>query len=337
MQQTSLPNPTSTEPPGGKEGSTTETSETTAKAPDPRILALENLLQSPQFKASERNRRFLRFVVEETIAGRAGRIKAFTIAVDVFGRGADFDGAVDPIVRIAAGQLRKSLRDYYTGAGRHDPVEIGLPLGAYVPSFEARSVAGQRLRQITRFLPSAGWLSAAAVIVSCAGLASLLVYNSYPGWRAAGAPPRAVVVLDAPRTSSSDPGVQVFAQILTQALWVKMGQHDSVRLVGVRPEDDLHAVSRQARELVGEEARLFQLLTTVQADGETMRIYWHLVDADTREAYYSSLYNEDIVAATRTDIADNVAADMAASLFSRNGVLAPTGVDGRILAKDLSE
>src|SRR5688500_10190511 len=47
---------------------------------------------------SERNRRFLNYVVEETLAGRSCRIKAYSIATEVFGRNADFDPQVDPIV-----------------------------------------------------------------------------------------------------------------------------------------------------------------------------------------------------------------------------------------------
>jgi hypothetical protein len=56
------------------------------------LAALDELLNDPGFKTSARNKRFLRFVVEETLAGRASRIKSYTIAVDVFGRSAEFDG-----------------------------------------------------------------------------------------------------------------------------------------------------------------------------------------------------------------------------------------------------
>ena len=48
--------------------------------------ALERILASPGFDASARNRRFLEYLVEETLAGRADRLKGLTIAIDVFGR-----------------------------------------------------------------------------------------------------------------------------------------------------------------------------------------------------------------------------------------------------------
>ena len=93
------------------------------------------MLVSADFDASERNRSFLRHVVEETLAGRAERIKAYNIATSVFGRDDRFDPQLDSIVRIEAGRLRRSLERYYLTSGRDDPVRIGVPKGSYVPTF----------------------------------------------------------------------------------------------------------------------------------------------------------------------------------------------------------
>jgi hypothetical protein len=59
---------------------------------------LERILASPEFAVPDRLRRFLRFVVEEALAGRAERIKAYTIAVEVFGRDDTFDAHSDPAI-----------------------------------------------------------------------------------------------------------------------------------------------------------------------------------------------------------------------------------------------
>ena len=98
--------------------------------------ALQRILSSADFDASERNREFLSFVVEETLAGRESLIKAYTIATTVFGRQADFDPSQDSIVRIEAGRLRRSLERYYLTGGIDDPVRIIVPKGTYVPVFE---------------------------------------------------------------------------------------------------------------------------------------------------------------------------------------------------------
>jgi adenylate cyclase len=97
---------------------------------------LGHVLASRAFDASRRNRDFLRFVVEESLAGRADRIKAYTIATSVLGRDEAFDPQSDPIVRIEASRLRRSLERYYLIAGQDDPVRIDIPKGSYVPSFQ---------------------------------------------------------------------------------------------------------------------------------------------------------------------------------------------------------
>jgi TolB-like protein len=91
---------------------------------------------SSAFASSARHRKFLGFVVEETLAGRASRIKAYTIATAAFGRSDDFDPQQDSIVRIEAGRLRRALEHYYLTAGAADRVRIVIPKGTYVPRFE---------------------------------------------------------------------------------------------------------------------------------------------------------------------------------------------------------
>lgn len=94
------------------------------------------VLGSPGFDASERNRRFLSYVVEETLAGRGERLKAYNIATEVFGRDSSFDPVLDSIVRIEASRLRRSLERYYLTDGTTDTVRITIPKGSYVPVFE---------------------------------------------------------------------------------------------------------------------------------------------------------------------------------------------------------
>ncbi len=94
------------------------------------------ILHSADFDASERNRRFLEYVVEETLAGRGHWIKAYTIATAVFGRDAGFDAGTDPIVRIEARRLRRSLERFYLKEGSGDPIRITIPTGTYVPRFD---------------------------------------------------------------------------------------------------------------------------------------------------------------------------------------------------------
>jgi TolB-like protein len=94
------------------------------------VLAWQGIARSPQLAE------LLRYVVEKTLAGEAAGIKAYSIAVDVFGRPLGFDPQADPIVRVQARRLRTLLEQFYQSDQSHVPVQIHLPLGRYVPDFE---------------------------------------------------------------------------------------------------------------------------------------------------------------------------------------------------------
>jgi len=96
---------------------------------------LDRVLRSPHFDGSTRSREFLRYVVEEVLAGRGAYLKQAAIAVEVFGRKPDFDAVIDPIVRVQAGRLRRSLERYYLLSGDVDSLRIELPKGSYAPVF----------------------------------------------------------------------------------------------------------------------------------------------------------------------------------------------------------
>src|SRR5215469_14192640 len=97
-----------------------------------RVVASDVMRSSPQLTA------FLRFVVDAVLEGNSDRIKGYVIAVEVLKRGASFNPQIDPIVRVEATRLRRTLERYYGGAGAGDPVVITLPRGSYVPTFTRR-------------------------------------------------------------------------------------------------------------------------------------------------------------------------------------------------------
>lgn len=104
---------------------------------------VEHILASPNFSASERNRRFLRYIVDETLDGRADRIKGYSVGVAVFDRDTSFDPQLDPIVRIEASRLRRSLDYYYVTDGKDDEICISIPKGSYVPVFTTKDATPQ--------------------------------------------------------------------------------------------------------------------------------------------------------------------------------------------------
>lgn len=103
--------------------------------PELAIAQMERILKSAALASSPSLCRFLRYIVEETLAGRNGSIKEYSLGVKVFGRGDEFNPRLDPIVRVQARNLRSRIARYYATDGAADPIVIELPKGAYVPVF----------------------------------------------------------------------------------------------------------------------------------------------------------------------------------------------------------
>ncbi len=99
---------------------------------------LGRILKSGPFAQSRRRKRFLEYIVSETLAGRSERLKGYTIAVEAFNSPETFDPSVDPFVRIEAARLRDRLREYYAVEGQDDAIRIDLPKGSYVPLIKFR-------------------------------------------------------------------------------------------------------------------------------------------------------------------------------------------------------
>lgn len=97
--------------------------------------ALEQLTSWPGLSRSPQLAKFLNYIVHAKLRGDEASIKAYAIAVDVFGRPPTFDPQADPIVRVQARRLRAALEEYYAGEGADSPIRIHLPVGRYVPEF----------------------------------------------------------------------------------------------------------------------------------------------------------------------------------------------------------
>lgn len=104
------------------------------------MKSLDRILSSEEFATSPNLQKFLSYIIEQKLNGNEAGLKAYSIAIDAFGRSEDFDSQIDPIVRVQAGRLRKELAAYYEGAGANDPVRIDVPRGSYRPEFSYQNV-----------------------------------------------------------------------------------------------------------------------------------------------------------------------------------------------------
>jgi hypothetical protein len=180
------------------------------------IAELELVLSSPVFEGAGRSRALLKLMVDETLAGRADRLKEYTIGSEVLDKGESFDPRTDPIVRAEVSRLRSRLERYYAVEGQADPVIIALPKGSYVPQFleragpsiQAPPAAEAKSSSTRRFLRFA----AVAVLVVSAFVAGLLI-----PWRARQETKRAVAQVDVALTSEGEIGGEVGTSVVLSA------------------------------------------------------------------------------------------------------------------------
>jgi adenylate cyclase len=198
---------------------------------------LEIISRSEEFGRSGRLAELLRYIIEEEMAGRGERLKAYAIATQVLGRNADFDPAQDSIVRVEIARLRTALKLFYS-RGVETPVLIDIPKGGYRPVFSAAPAARKETPPQPELGPHGGrrkedpkrgarfpgvWMyaSAAAALMLAGGLA--LVLRHGPAQTSASAPP---LVLVSPVTiSSSDPAMKAFERGLKGELVAELSAY----------------------------------------------------------------------------------------------------------------
>ena len=160
--------------------------------------ALERLLAWPEIMRSPQLGRFLAYIVQRTLEGNEQAIKAYSIAVDVFGRPVDFDPQADPIVRVQARRLRSLLEDYYRGPGAGEVMQIHLPVGRYVPEFIAvPEPGGPNVEQVPPDEPVQGRRShdrRPLWVLGAATVAVVVLASAFGAWWWRGAPDAAGAV-----------------------------------------------------------------------------------------------------------------------------------------------
>jgi adenylate cyclase len=305
-------------PAGGAEGGRP------TPAPSEVREALERVLASRSFQQAGRASDFLRFVVEQTLAGAGQRLKGYTIGVEVFGRPATFDAQSDALVRVEAGRLRRRLIEYYAGEGSADPIRVELPRGTYAAEYRfARSddrpapVAPPRPPGPAAAGPSAWrWLA----LASCALLAvatGVIVWQQTQLHDArrilaqVDGPPRSEwprIVVVPFENLSADAALDALAASLTEDIMLRLH------------ELDLNVVATQAswyrpsaEPNVDAAAGGYVLTGSVRGTGERARITARLIEAGTGAQLWTAAYNEPLASAGLPALHERVGRDVAAA------------------------
>jgi adenylate cyclase len=305
------------------------------RQPSPEAVRdqLARILGSAEFVATNRLRSFLRFVVEETLAGRAERLKAYTIAVDVLGRDDSFDSQADPVVRMEAGKLRRRLERYYLGAGRDDPIRIEIPKGTYAPTFAsqhnvegAQQATADRAPPPRRRLSRGGLLGlAAAVVASLVLLTTIWLRPEAPTPELAAVPPEsqqhgpAIIVLPFEDLSANDPG-NAFAGGLTEELISNLMRFGELRLYSAYGSF-LEQPSADPVELGKRLDVRYVIAGSVRRGPDRVRLIVHLIDARSGEYLWSEIYDRELTPENVFAAQEQLAAGLASQLAQPYGII----------------
>lgn len=306
------------------------------------LAELDRVLSSPLLQKGGKRRDFLRYIVKETLEGRADKLKGFTIAVDVFGRPETFDGASDPVVRLEARRLRRDLDSYYVDTGIDDQLRISIPKGAYIPHFEWRDVGpvdtgvdeatetgineatGNPRDEVAprhRMSWRAGLAIASTLLILTAVFAALVGSRSdAPLGRSAGQGEQGlakIAMLPFEAIDGSEQS-QAIAAGLDSEVVVDLRRFNHLRLYQPPKNVDTSAVLSNLRES-GD--MTYVIRGNVLSEGVRSDISIRLLDGATDEVVWSRTYNIVLVDGALLDLRNTLAGEIASALGQPYGAL----------------
>lgn len=292
---------------------------------------LERIVSNREFPSKGRGAAFLKYVTEEALAGRAHRLKAYSVAIEVFNRSANFSQD-DPVVRIEAGRLRRVIERYYLIAGQNDPIRIDIPKGGYAPTFtwndaladaaddEINVVASERLAFVWQRL---GWpVLVLFVAFVCVGLG---YYMAGPvANRSAGQTPDEPMLVIAPFADLGvGPLAARYAAGLTEELLTAVPRFKEITVFGRETSKALApgVEASQVREGLGAH---FLLAGGVRVEGDKVRVTVRLVDTSDGAILWSQHYDDDLDTHELFTIQTDVANKVATVIAQPYGIIAKT-------------
>jgi len=251
---------------------------------------LNRILNSPEFEATDKIRNFLRFVVEETLAGRAGELKAYTIAINVYGQESDFDASIDPLVRIQAGKLRRALERYYLLKGEQEPLRIDIPKGTYVPVFILQKpVTSPRGKNLPGPLTTSQWGPSIAV----------LPFTNLTG----------------------DPEKEYFVAGFAEELSIELTRYEDIRVIGCRLVPGFNEDVSDSKQFLQDLGANFLIEGSVRMDDRQVKISIKLIEANTGEHFWGEHYQRDLTAANLITIQEEIARETVTCIASEYGII----------------
>ena len=252
---------------------------------------MDRIFQSGEFRGSDKQRKFLSFVVEETLAGRALQLKGYTIALAVYGRNEGFDPQVDPIVRVEAGRLRRALEYYYLTAGKNDPVRLEIPKGAYVPIFQMVEISPSGAQTFTSegedlALPTGPSIAVMPLI-----------------------------------NLTGDKEQDYFTDGLTEELTAELARYQDFQVIASQSTMRFKGQKTDPKE-VGRDLGLRFLLTgSIRKDLKTVKVDIGLLDTSTASQIWAESYKRDLTAPDLITMQEKIAQSVVGVIADQYGLI----------------
>ena len=260
------------------------------------------ILNSGPFHQSQRRQQFLEYLVNETLAGRGERLKAYNVALAVFDRPETFDPVTDPLVRIEAARLREKLREYYGTDGQGDPIHIDLPKGTYTPQIEFRQAEALEPEpdrseaaaqdETPRPTPRKRWQTIVPVLVLIPMLGVASAWLTRDLWMPTvpegaaenpviGVPKGPAVAVLPFNNLSGDPKQDYFSDGLTEDIMTELSRARDLRVLARNTTFQYKGKAEDVSKLGRELGVRYVLEGSVRRAGDDLRVTAQLIDAET--------------------------------------------------------
>ncbi len=281
------------------------------KTPDEADIraALARVTSSEGFARSQRMSSLLDYLVNQTLAGESGKIKATSIAIDLLGRDETFDQQSDPIVRVEAGRLRNRLQEYYRGSGSNDPLLIEIPKGAYVPRFSFRPTEEAEANTSTGVAATAsnrnhiiGAFIAGLVVAVLVTSITTLIYQGRKSAQKPGVPTvqatdtRPYIVINPVAASAGDTQSELLAAGLVEALITNLSKISGLSVMAHASVLESHQRGEpfSIADFRNQFGVTHLLRGTIEGSGERVIVNMQLVDARTARVLWAERASRSI-------------------------------------------
>ncbi|MBV1931700.1 MAG: hypothetical protein KUG71_08275 [Porticoccaceae bacterium] len=236
---------------------------------------LARILDSSLFAHAQRLGRFLKFIVDETLAGRAERLNQYAIAIEVFDRDESFDPAIDAIVRVEAGRLRSKLLAYYSESGRDDPIRIEMPKRSYAVTFrhQDKDQSSAPARGETAAISQATDLKAPTLAPLSEPTIAVLPFINL----------------------SSDPEQGYFADGITEDLITDLSQLPEVAVISRQSTFAYKGKAVTVQQVCAELGANVVVEGSVRKSGDSVRITAQLIEGASGQHLWAQRYDRDLV------------------------------------------